>query len=330
MKHSQSQTTEETIKAHIHLTGGHHLTAKLPVQSPILENLYRAMGAKGEIPNASGPTFFQVPLEDENQICSFSSDQLVCVVTEPQGLAVPTPLQVQTKEVKILPSQFVQIDNFFTPYEKNRLLAFALQHETEVTQSQVTSTDQGIRHDPTYRKSQVLCSFKDSEFAEMFTNRIRTHLLELVKEFHVPAYTIKEIEAQLTASNDGDFFKLHNDNGSKSTASRELTYVYYFYRDPKPFAGGELVLYDTKVNSEGSSRADTFTTIEPRNNSIVFFLSGCMHEVLPVRCPSQQFGDSRFTVNGWVRRQRILPPTQLPDSIRSWAKTIASTKPVSV
>ncbi|WP_333783600.1 hypothetical protein [Nostoc sp. 'Peltigera malacea cyanobiont' DB3992] len=27
-----------------------------------------------------------------------------------------------------------------------------------------------------------------------------------------------------------------------------------------------------------------------------------MHEVLPVNCPSQAFGDSRFTINGWVRR----------------------------
>ncbi|MGB8690572.1 MAG: proline hydroxylase, partial [Microcoleus sp.] len=34
----------------------------------------------------------------------------------------------------------------------------------------------------------------------------------------------------------------------------------------------------------------------------VFFLSRYMHEVLPVSCPSKAFADSRFTINGWVRR----------------------------
>ena len=48
--------------------------------------------------------------------------------------------------------------------------------------------------------------------------------------------------------------------------------------------------------------ADSARLIEPRNNSIIFFLSRYMHEVLPVSCPSQSFADSRFTVNGWVRR----------------------------
>jgi len=320
----------KTITVQIFLAGGHQLTASLPTTSPILESLYMAMGAKEQSSSISTPTFFQVPLDEGNHVCSFSSEQLVCVVTEPQEKSSSSPPISQPEPYEILPSKYVQIDNFFTPYEKNRLLAFALQHESQLTPSQVTTTDKGALHDPTYRKSHVLGSFKDSEFSDIFTNRIRTHLLDLGQEFAVSSYSIKEIEAQLTASNDGDFFKLHNDNGSRSTASRELTYVYYFYRDPKPFAGGELILYDTKVEPHGSSKADSFSTIEPRNNSIVFFLSGCMHEVLPVRCPSKIFGDSRFTINGWVRRQRMLPPTQLPDSIQSWARTIALPKQASV
>jgi SM-20-related protein len=34
----------------------------------------------------------------------------------------------------------------------------------------------------------------------------------------------------------------------------------------------------------------------------VLFPSQYLHEVLPVRCPSHQFVDSRFTLNGWVRQ----------------------------
>jgi Rps23 Pro-64 3,4-dihydroxylase Tpa1-like proline 4-hydroxylase len=37
-------------------------------------------------------------------------------------------------------------------------------------------------------------------------------------------------------------------------------------------------------------------------NQIVFFPSETLHEVLPVECPSGEFADSRFTVNGWLHR----------------------------
>jgi len=37
-------------------------------------------------------------------------------------------------------------------------------------------------------------------------------------------------------------------------------------------------------------------------NSIVFFPSNYLHEVLPTRCPSGEFADSRLTYNGWLHR----------------------------
>ncbi|HEY9301476.1 MAG TPA: 2OG-Fe(II) oxygenase, partial [Phormidium sp.] len=77
----------------------------------------------------------------------------------------------------------------------------------------------------------------------------------------------------------------------------------YFYREPKPFSGGELLIYDTQIFNSSYYKADSFQAIEPRNNSIVFFPSQCYHEVLPVTCVSQAFADSRFTINGWVRRE---------------------------
>lgn len=39
---------------------------------------------------------------------------------------------------------------------------------------------------------------------------------------------------------------------------------------------------------------------------IIFFLSRYMHEVLPVKCPSRNFADSRFTINGWIRSDNLL------------------------
>ena len=111
-----------------------------------------------------------------------------------------------------------------------------------------------------------------------------------------------DIEAQLTAHNDNNFYKVHNDSGSADTAHRVLTFVYYFNRQPKAYSGGELRVYDHKVANGYHYAAETFRTIEPTDNSMVFFASEEMHEVLMVKCPSRVFMDSRFTINGWVRR----------------------------
>jgi hypothetical protein len=43
--------------------------------------------------------------------------------------------------------------------------------------------------------------------------------------------------------------------------------------------------------------------IDPKNDSIVFFRSHTRHEVKAVTCPSGQFEDGRFTLNGWIRRK---------------------------
>ncbi|MEP0760961.1 2OG-Fe(II) oxygenase [Trichocoleus sp. DQ-A2] len=141
------------------------------------------------------------------------------------------------------------------------------------------------------------------EFSELVVNRIKAILPNVFRKLGIPSFKVSDIESQLTSHNDGNYFKIHNDNGSPETITRELTYVYYFYREPKPFSGGELLIYDSKVENNFYVQSDSFKTVEPKNNSIVFFLSRYLHEVLPVVCPSKAFADSRFTINGWVRRQ---------------------------
>jgi Rps23 Pro-64 3,4-dihydroxylase Tpa1-like proline 4-hydroxylase len=79
--------------------------------------------------------------------------------------------------------------------------------------------------------------------------------------------------------------------------------VYYFYQEPKAFSGGELKIYDSKIEDNYYVPADSFHIIKPNNNKIVFFFSHYMHEVLAVKCPSGNFTDSRFT--GWIRSDNL-------------------------
>lgn len=106
------------------------------------------------------------------------------------------------------------------------------------------------------------------------------------------------LELELSAYGHGDFYHAHLDTvaGARAAAAgpaRTISAVYYFHRQPKGFDGGALRLLPWEGN-DGEARA-----IEPADNRLAAFLSWSRHEVLPVRCPSGDFADSRFAINCW-------------------------------
>jgi len=294
MEFSPQKPNFQDVKVKLLLTGGHEYTLYLKADSPLLHNLVTAIVARSQKQEALFSCLFQVPIDEGRASLYFPSEHLVGLLTEP-------PIFLQQTEVgkpqagDVLASDYVQIDNFLTVEEKNRLLDYVLQQESAFV-STTTSTG-----DLDYRRSMILYSFP--EFSQLIVNRIKAILPDVFRRLGLSPFPLSEIESQLTSHNDGNYYKVHNDNGSPDTATREFTYVYYFYREPKPFSGGELIIYDSKIENNFYVQADSFKTVEPRNNSIVFFPSRYLHEVLPVSCPSKAFADSRFTINGWVRRQ---------------------------
>ena len=115
-------------------------------------------------------------------------------------------------------------------------------------------------------------------------------------------FNIADLEVQITASNDGDFFRFHSDNGSDRVASRRLTFVYFFHREPMGFEGGELRIHDARLQDHKYVSEGSYQAINPQQNQIVFFPCELLHEITPVKCASQLFADSRFTLNGWLRK----------------------------
>nr|WP_290225718.1 2OG-Fe(II) oxygenase [Trichocoleus desertorum] len=208
--------------------------------------------------------------------------------------AVEPNNQISTASNSHVVSQIFQLENFLTAEENSQLLRYALEQEAAFVP---TST---ATNAIAYRRSLVLHDFP--EFSQLIKERVQAVLPRVLEQLNIPAFLITQIEAQLTAHGDGNYYKIHNDNGSSDAATRELTYVYYFCQQPQPFSGGELRIYDSRIEQSRYIKADSFQTVEPRNNSIVFFLSRYMHEVLPTHCPSKAFADSRFTINGWLRR----------------------------
>jgi Rps23 Pro-64 3,4-dihydroxylase Tpa1-like proline 4-hydroxylase len=307
MEFTLQQPNLQDVKVKLLLTGGHQYTLYLKPDAPLLHSLMTVLVARAQKQEANFSCLFQIPLEEGRTALYFPSEHLVGLLTEPpiflqqpdlQQTDLQQPEEAKPQTTDVLVSEYVQINNFLTVEEKSRLLDYVFQQESAFVP---TSTSTG---DADYRRSMILYSFP--EFSQLIVNRIKAILPDVFRKLGSTPFPIAEIEAQLTSHNDGNYYKIHNDNGSPDTATREFTYVYYFYREPKPFSGGELLLYDSKIENNFYVQADSFQTVEPVNNSIVFFPSRYLHEVLPVNCPSKAFADSRFTINGWVRRQTNL------------------------
>ena len=191
---------------------------------------------------------------------------------------------------------YIRIPGFLKREENRQVIDYVVRRESDFVQSKL---DIDV---PDYRKSMVLPKFDDLGIDLEY--RLSEMLPELFAHFSLDLPDQPILETQLTTHNNGGYLKIHNDNGSEVTADRVMTYVYYFFREPQAFRGGELRVYDSKVVNNVWVAADTFVDLAPENNMLLCFPSRLLHEVLPMECPSRQFADGRFTLNGWVRKRK--------------------------
>ncbi|HEY1658857.1 MAG TPA: 2OG-Fe(II) oxygenase [Candidatus Sulfotelmatobacter sp.] len=199
---------------------------------------------------------------------------------------------------EIKQARCVVLDEFLAPLVLEKLIGYTLQHEREFKNSEVIAPtgETGVK-DYSHRRSRVLMELKELE--DVILGRIRQVLPVVLGQLEMDAFPITRTEVQITASNDGDFFRAHCDDAQQLIANRRLTFVYFFHREPTRFSGGELRLHDSRGDNDYMG-AGSYETIMPQQNQIVFFPCSTLHEITPVYCASRQFADSRFTVNGWL------------------------------
>ena len=225
---------------------------------------------------------------------------------QPPGHGTRTTVVSQTatrvlEKPVTLPAKCVVLDEFLAPQELEELIRYTLEHEGDFCASEVVSpVAEGGVVNYDHRRSRVLLNL--GHHRDVLLGRIRSVLPQVLDKLDMEEFSIADVETQVTASNDGDFFHFHNDNGSDPVASRHLTFVYFFHREPRQFEGGELRIHDARLEGSGYVSEDSYQKIVPQQNQIVFFPCELLHEITPVKCPSGIFADSRFTLNGWLRR----------------------------
>jgi SM-20-related protein len=286
------------IRLLLRLAGGHEHEVTLREDAPELLALFAALAAPG-----SAEAIVQLPLDGGAAACTVRTSQLVSVVSEPPvlvDLRPPPAAEPAGSAVRIRPPRFVVIDDFLGPLEHRELLAYALTSEEQFKAGTVSS------YDPEHRQNLVFMDFGKTEHSRLIQNRLLLWFPLLAKTLGMPVFPLASVESQLTATGEGQFFKVHSDDGPSSP--RVLTCVYYLQREPRGFAGGELRLYD-RIEEGGSRRpADTFRVVDPVPNRLVVFPSVELHEVMPVRCPSGEFADHRFSVTNWLHRAAVTDP----------------------
>ena len=189
------------------------------------------------------------------------------------------------------------LKEFLVRQELEALFKHALSLERAFETAQVYDPS---RAQAEHRRARV--TLNTGAFHGLIVDRIIFHLRWILRALGHPHFDVSRVESQLTASNDGDYFRTHNDNTHANFPRRELSYVCFFHCEPRPFDGGELLIHDALERGGVEEPIAVRKRIVPEQGAMVVFPSACLHEVLPVRCSSRAFADSRFTLNGWLHR----------------------------
>lgn len=115
---------------------------------------------------------------------------------------------------------------------------------------------------------------------------------------NMPVFPLTLFQLKFASYRHGDYFGVHQDNSSRNP-DRRISFIYYFNREPKPYRGGDLILYDSRFSPRAYLRSQ-YTRIIPQNNSMIFFPSEYFHEVLPIESENREFMHSRFTLSGHI------------------------------
>ena len=193
----------------------------------------------------------------------------------------------------VWPAPFVRVRDFLPPDEHRALLALMLADRDQFSQAGVGP---GYTNPLMRNNSEALGRIPD-EVRPGFEPGLRRLVEDTLPRLGMAGLGEYRMELQVRTYQAGEFYTAHTDFDEAEPAPRLINYVYYLHRQPKSFSGGDLLLHDGEV-------ANTFTRIEPLDNSIILFPSRIPHEVTLVECDPGDFGAGRFSVNGALRKPR--------------------------
>jgi SM-20-related protein len=262
------------------LKEGYRRCVTLGANDPSLISLLEVIATRND--EKARPIVFNLELENAEGSLFFAASDLVALSTNP---AISVGLQNVSSDIEF--SHVVKQN-----YLSNKLLASLLKFVEEQAKE--------FKLHASRLKTRKLILYNLGGFEETFRERVRSDLPAVLEQLQIPDFPISEIEYQVASYNNGHYSTRHYDL-HPSQGSRIVTFVYYFHNEPRSFEGGSLRLYKGKLENGNYTCGEATVDLDPANNTMLFFPSACYHEVLPVKCWSGKFRDSRFALVGCVR-----------------------------
>ena len=149
-----------------------------------------------------------------------------------------------------------------------------------------------VAKDLTRRNSLTL---RDMQILQPYTTQILSAVdlrwQQILQRLRVRPFRIKKRSLNCLAYEDGGFFKRHIDFLPGDFYPRRVTWIYYFFKEPRAFAGGDLVFF------EGAKEV---ARIVPSSGLLVAFPSQMSHEATSVVVQDSSFKNARFSLNCFV------------------------------
>lgn len=179
--------------------------------------------------------------------------------------------------------------DFLSPEDHRTMLDYALSCEDSCEPSLV-----GDNAKSPLRQSLTISDFGPCR--QIIRDAVAPLVDEFSREFGISLGKKRQFDGSLVAHTDGAYYKPHVDLGGPDFhRSRAISAVYYFFRTPAAFTGGDLRIFRL-------DRPGEFVDIPARDNQLVVFPAMVPHEVRPVHCPSNDFADARFALNLWIHK----------------------------
>lgn len=182
------------------------------------------------------------------------------------------------------------------------------------TQSQVNLKH---RNSLSLRDLSVIKNYRD-----LVSSEVSERWPAILEALDMRRFSIVRKDVTCLAYGNGNFFARHRDVIRYHLFPRRITWIYYFFKEPAAFQGGDILFYQGKENT---------ARISPSSGMLVAFDSSLQHEATTVSLPSDQFADYRFAIVCFVVGLPTLRSCILSSKIRIETRfpfTKAVTKPV--
>ena len=193
----------------------------------------------------------------------------------------------------VWPAPFVRIENFLPRAEHERVLAIALSLAPRFSKARLGGGED--RHvDESRRRGLAVEQVGCNALRRLLVPRLARFLSSIQERLRLGPRTHRFSHIDFAAYPHGNFGGAHCDASPRPYPRLNLNAVYFFHRQPLAFTGGDLLLYDTDVETALSSRA-AFSRIAPTSNSLVLLPTSYFHAVTQVASRSSELADARLS-----------------------------------